>query len=232
MKKILSIGLVVFIACSSRLMAQTNSVAVAEPSANSIAVSIVYDGSGSMADTVAGADKQPTPKYLIANKAIGSIIKQLRDYSQKKQTTIQAGMVYFVDSKIHEAVPMSTLTPASSKLFTQWAGKFTVPAGGTPLGDAIRQAQAQLASSPSIHKHILVITDGASNTGMSPEKVMHGIRASDNPVPVYFVAFDISDKVFDRVKKEGATVVSASDEAQLNVQLSTILGQKILLEAE
>jgi hypothetical protein len=38
--------------------------------------------------------------------------------------------------------------------------------------------------------------------------------------------------VFGPVKAEGATVVSASDEAQLNVEINHILGQKILLEAE
>ena len=49
---------------------------------------------------------------------------------------------------------------------------------------------------------------------------------------VHFVAFDTNAKVFDPVKKLGATVVSASDEKQLNTQLEFILQRKILLEEE
>src|SRR5439155_1248405 len=49
---------------------------------------------------------------------------------------------------------------------------------------------------------------------------------------VKFVAFDVDAKVFDGVKKLGATVVGASDEAQLDSQLEFILQKKILLEDE
>jgi hypothetical protein len=51
-------------------------------------------------------------------------------------------------------------------------------------------------------------------------------------VSVHFVAFDVDAKVFDPVKKLGATVVGASDEKQLNTQLEYILQRKILLEEE
>ena len=43
---------------------------------------------------------------------------------------------------------------------------------------------------------------------------------------------DDATKVFDGVKKLGATVVGASDETQLNSQLEFILQKKILLEDE
>ena len=46
------------------------------------------------------------------------------------------------------------------------------------------------------------------------------------------VAFDVNAKVFDSAKKLGATVVSASDEKQLNTQLEFVLQRKILLEEE
>ena len=45
-------------------------------------------------------------------------------------------------------------------------------------------------------------------------------------------AFDVDAKVFDPVKKLGATVVGAADETQLNNQLQFILQKKILLEEE
>ena len=46
------------------------------------------------------------------------------------------------------------------------------------------------------------------------------------------MAFDVDAKVFDPVKKLGATVVGAADEKQLNTQLEFILQRKILLEEE
>jgi hypothetical protein len=51
-------------------------------------------------------------------------------------------------------------------------------------------------------------------------------------VSVHFVAFDVDAKVFEGVKKLGATVVGASNESQLNAQLGFILEKKILLEDE
>jgi hypothetical protein len=185
-----------------------------------------------MADKVPGADHKPAAKYLIANKAVTSIIRQLVAFSQDKHVKVQAGLVYFVGGKIHQGIPLLDLTPASGASFTDWARDFKTPAGGTPLGLAIEEARRQLASSHSLHQHILVITDGASNAGTPPETVVHDLRTGAHPIPVYFVAFDVTTRVFDKVKAEGATVVSASDEAQLNVEINHILGQKILLEAE
>lgn len=232
MKELLAAGIMVwFTACGLNAPAQTNSPA-AQTNSGGIAVSIVYDGSGSMADRVPGADRQPTPKYRIADKAVGSIIRQLVAFSQDKQVEVQAGLVYFVGGKIHQGIPLTSLTPASGGSFMDWARNFKTPSGGTPLGLAIRAAQRQLEPSHCLRKHILVITDGVSNSGISPDRVVRQIRASANPIPVYFVAFDINASVFDAVKAQGATVVSASDEAQLNVEINHILGQKILLEAE
>jgi hypothetical protein len=51
-------------------------------------------------------------------------------------------------------------------------------------------------------------------------------------IAFHFVAFDVDAKVFDSIKKQGATVVSAADEMQLDNQLEFILQRKILLEEE
>jgi hypothetical protein len=232
MKRLLAAGIIVlFNVCVLNSPAQTNA-ASAQTGTGGIAVSIVYDGSGSMRDSVPGADQQPTPKYLIANKAVASIIQQLVAFSQVKHTPVQAGLVYFVDGQIHEGIALADLTPASGAAFTDWTHNFKGPNGGTPLGKAMQAARRQLEQSHSLRKHMLVITDGASNSGISPDRVMREIRTSADSIPVYFVAFDMAASVFDRAKAEGATVVSASDEAQLNVEINHILGQKILLEAE
>jgi len=63
-------------------------------------------------------------------------------------------------------------------------------------------------------------------------KLKQQAEEKHTPVSVHFVAFDVDAKVFDSVKKLGATVFGASDEKQLNTQLEYILQRKILLEEE
>jgi hypothetical protein len=48
----------------------------------------------------------------------------------------------------------------------------------------------------------------------------------------HFVAFDVAASVFAPLKKQGATVVGAADEKELNGQLDFILEEKILLEKD
>jgi hypothetical protein len=236
MKTLLTIGILLV---GLGLWAQTNTASIpgattnaSAASAAGIAVMIVYDGSGSMADPVPGIDSKPTPKFFIANKAVNSIIRQLLAYSQGKHVEVQAGLVDFVGGKIQRPIPLLALTPETAKRFVAWTRDFRQPEGGTPLGAAILAAQKQLATSQCLHQHILVITDGMSNAGPPPEKVLKKLRNGDHPVPVYFVAFDVAADLFKPVKEEGAMVVSASDETQLNTEINAILGQKILLEAE
>jgi len=47
-----------------------------------VAVAIVYDTSGSMKEQVRDGAGNLTPKYVIANKAVNSIVKQLQAYSR------------------------------------------------------------------------------------------------------------------------------------------------------
>lgn len=75
-----------------------------------------------------------------------------------------------------------------------------------------------------------------NTAGPTPAAVMPKLKQQAEEkqmsVSVHFVAFDVDAKVFDSVKKLGATVVGASDEKQLNTQLEYILQRKILLEEE
>ena len=108
--------------------------------------------------------------------------------------------------------------------------------GNTPLGNALNAAAQAVLSSPLPRKHVLVITDGISNTGPPPAAVMPRLKQQaekqNSEVSVHFVAFDVDAKVFDPVKKLGVTVVGAANEQQLNSQLEFILKKKILLEEE
>ena len=83
---------------------------------------------------------------------------------------------------------------------------------------------------------MLVITDGVNTVGPTPAAALAQLQQEaqkkSTSVAVHFVAFDVDAKVFEGVKKLGATVVEASNENQLNTQLEFILEKKILLEDE
>jgi len=48
----------------------------------------------------------------------------------------------------------------------------------------------------------------------------------------HFIAFDVAANAFAPLKRQGATVVAAADEKQLNQQLDFVLEEKILLEKD
>ena len=73
---------------------------------------------------------------------------------------------------------------------------------------------------------------GTRNPPWSCPGIQKDAQAKQTSLSVHFVAFDVAASTFDAVKKQGATVVGAEDEKQLNSQLNYILQEKILLEDE
>jgi uncharacterized protein YegL len=197
--------------------------------APALALVILYDGSGSMRDRVPNVRGEPTPKYELADNAVITIAQRAQDYCANKHVTLDAGLVYFTNAKVKTGIPLQTF---DAKKFQDWAARFTSPEGGTPLGEGIKAASRMLAKSTALKKHILIVTDGESNVGESPQAVLRRMKNRQDLTSVYFVAFDVSAKVFNPVKDLGATVVSASNELELKTQIDSLLGKKILLEAE
>ena len=202
-----------------------------------LAVAIVYDTSGSMQEQVRDRDGKSAPKYVIANRALIAIAKQIQTFATNSASgtrrRIDAGLYVFQSPGARGAVKFG---PFDSRAIENWAGTFSSPSGNTPLGNAVNTAAQAVLKSPLSRKHVLVITDGINTTGPSPAVVIPKLRqqADQNhtSLSVHFVAFDVDAKVFEPVKKLGATVVGASDEKQLNGQLEFILQKKILLEEE
>jgi Mg-chelatase subunit ChlD len=194
-----------------------------------LALVILYDGSGSMRDKVPNVRGEPTPKYQLANNAVMTIAQKAQDYCTNKHVTIDAGLVYFTNAKVKVGIPLQSF---DLNAFQNWAKSFNSPDGGTPLGEGIKAANRMLAKSRAVKKHILIVTDGESNQGQSPQNVLKQMKSRQDLTSVYFVAFDVSAQVFNPVKNLGATVVSAADELQLKTQIDALLGKKILLEAE
>jgi hypothetical protein len=207
--------------------------AVAE---DGVALAIIYDTSGSMRESVKDSTGKPAPKYVIANRALTAIARQIQAFATNSTNgprKLDAGVFIFDHQSAREAVKFGPLDAAAIE---SWANDFSSPSGNTPLGNALVTASKSALDSPLNRKHILVITDGINTAGPTPDKVLPKLqtRATDQgaSLGVHFVAFDVDAKVFDGVKKQGATVVAAADEKQLDTQLQFILQKKILLEDE
>jgi len=219
-------------------VAITALVGTAFPAAaeDGVALAIIYDTSGSMRDSVKDTNGKSAAKYVIANRALTAIARQIQAFatnSANGQRKIDVGVFIFDQGNAKEAVKFGAFDQAAIE---NWARDFSNPSGNTPLGNALATASKYVLDSPLNRKHVLVITDGMNTAGPAPEKVLPSVqkRAADKgaSLGVHFVAFDVNAKVFDGVKKQGATVVAAADEKQLDSQLQFILQKKILLEDE
>jgi len=207
----------------------------AEP--EGVAVAIIYDTSGSMKDLVRDATGKSSPKYIIANRALKAVARQIQTFATNSTAgpprKVEVGLFVFKGDSARQAVPFG---PFDAAALVRFAQHFSEPSGNTPLGNALTLAGQAVLDSPLPHKHVLIITDGMNTAGPKPEETLPWLtrKAQDKggSVSVHFVAFDTDAKVFNPVKKQGATVVSASDEKQLNVQLDFIMQRKILLEEE
>ncbi len=225
-KAVLAGGLVLAAAAGTMRAAETEGVALA----------IVYDTSGSMKESVAAAGGRTSPKYLIANRALEGITRQLQAFITNTAAgprQVSAALIVFTGEGAREAVPFG---PFDAPAFLSWGRSFRQPEGGTPLGRALTKASDVVLASSLPRKHVLVITDGMNTVGPDPASVLPSIRQKaaqkGAAVSVHFVAFDVDAKEFAGVKKLDATVVSAANESQLNTQLQFILQKKILLEDE
>jgi hypothetical protein len=202
-----------------------------------VALAIVYDTSGSMADPVPDGSGHMSPKYVIANRALQAVAAHLQAFATHpppgETRDVRAGLFVFNNQGARVALPFGRFDAAALQA---WARDFKKPKGGTPLGTTLSTAAEAVLKSGLSRKHVLVITDGESNVGPVPAAVIPGLlrqaAEAHTTLALHFVAFDVDASVFSPVKRLGATVVSAANETQLNEQLGFILEKKILLEEE
>jgi hypothetical protein len=200
-----------------------------------VAVAIVLDTSGSMAQTVLNRQKKPEAKYVIANRALQSVVKRLEAFSTNQATSknlsLETSLIVFVDGKSSTVIPLSPFNP---ELFQTWLQRNSRPNGGTPLGESLRSAADALFASKAQRRHVMVITDGENTVGPDPVTILPQIQKQAEQknafIGVHFIAFDVAARVFDQLKAKGATVLAAADESQLQNQLAFILEKKVLLE--
>ena len=199
-----------------------------------VALAILYDTSGSMKDNVPDSSGSRSPKYVIANRALMAVVKQIQAFATNGSAgprRIDVGLFTFEKGTAKEVVKFG---PFDAGAIESFAKDFSNPNGGTPLGNALQKVSQAVLNSPLPRKHVLVITDGINTVGPDPAQVLPGINRKaeqqKQAVFVHFIAFDVDAAIFDPIKKQGATVVGAANESQLNSQLDFILQNQILLE--
>lgn len=231
MKKISSLAVLTVLA-----VAGFASVRAAAAEEGGIALAIVYDTSGSMRDPVTDQAGGTTPKFMVANRALMAVAKQIQAFATNTSAgprKIDAGLFVFQGEGVREAVKFG---PFDAAALEDFARHFRNPNGNTPLGNALASAARTVFNSPFPRKHVLIITDGLNTAGPKPEAVLPRLQkqaaGKQVTLSVHFVAFDVDAKQFELLKQQGATVVGAANEQQLNSQLDFILQRKILLEAE
>jgi hypothetical protein len=221
------------------LMMHAVFLAAAEPSTevtdNSVALAIVMDTSGSMQQSVLNQQKKPEAKYLIANRALLAIVNRLEAFTTNqtagKSVKLDTGLIIFERGSSAVAIPLGPFNPQPLR---EWARNFNRPEGNTPLGEALRVASQNLLNSKAKRKHVIIITDGENTSGPDPATALPQVQKEaerkNAVLGVHFIAFDVAAKVFDKVKANGATVLAAANESQLQNQLAFILENKVLLE--
>src|SRR5438093_13697923 len=94
-----------------------------------VALAIIYDTSGSMREPVRDTNGKPTPKYLIANRALESIANQIQLFATNKSALaprkIDAGLFVFNANSAREAIKFG---PFDAEAFRQWARNYSNPA--------------------------------------------------------------------------------------------------------
>jgi Ca-activated chloride channel family protein len=198
-----------------------------------IAIAIVYDTSGSMNAPVKDSAGKWTPKFMIGNRAVENIVSRLEKFAATSPKKLQVGLYTFALQGGKEVVPMGPFAPAKVR---DWVASYKKPDGGTPLGNATAEAAEKLLKIKAGARHVLVITDGENTIGPKPEEKIAALNKiamkTGDFVAFHFIAFDVNASVFAAIKKEGATLLSAADEKQLNERLTFVLEEKILLEKE
>jgi len=210
---------------------------VARAEETRIALAMVYDTSGSMKESVRDGSGKSAPKYVVANRALDAVVNRLQTFQAKQSAAggkgLRAGLFVFDGNGAKEAVKFG---PFDAEALHGWAKTFVNPSGPTPLGAAVEAAGGALLASDAQTRHVLVITDGINTAGPDPAKVIADLnKAAERKNAVlffHFIAFDVNANVFAPIKKQGATIVAAANEKQLNDQLEFLLEEKILLEKE
>jgi Mg-chelatase subunit ChlD len=206
--------------------------AAAEPR-DGLAAAIVIDVSGSMEEEVTGEGGRDLPKIDVARRAARDLVDQFARYAEEHPSEpVLLGLYEFSErSGQPDCRPVFPMGRPDRKRAADAIASMRAR-GGTPIGNAMVIAKGELDATGLARRHLLVVTDGENTDGFEPEAVAAAInrRPESERPSVYFVAFDIDARRFDRVRESGALVLGAANARDLNSTLDSLLRGQILLE--
>lgn len=197
-----------------------------------LAAAILIDVSGSMDDEVRAAGGRER-KIEVARRAARDLVEQFARYADDHPgETVLLGLYEFSErSGQPDCRPVIEMAkPDRSR--ADDALKRMRAQGGTPIGNAMITAKNELDATGLTRRHLLVVTDGENTDGFAPDDVTAVInkRPESERPSIYFVAFDIDERRFTRVRDAGALLLGATDARDLNDTLDTLLRGQILVE--
>ncbi len=93
-----------------------------------VALAIIYDTSGSMHDAVRDSTGRSSPKYIIANRALVAVAKQIQAFATSNAggapRKVEAGLFVFSGDSAREAVKFG---PFDAAALEQFARSFSSP---------------------------------------------------------------------------------------------------------
>ena len=198
-----------------------------------LAAAIAIDVSGSMDDRVTGEDGRRARKIDVARRAARELAVQFAAYAAAHpDEPVRLGLYEFSrrdnQPDCRPIVPMGPPDVAKAEA----ALARLDPEGGTPIGQAMVAAKLALDGTGLARRHLLVVSDGENTDGFKPEDVAAAIaqRPDGEKPSIYFVAFDIEARRFNRVRDAGGLVLAAANAKELNDTLDMLLSGKILVE--
>lgn len=203
------------------------------PQREGLAAAILIDVSGSMEEDVRGQDGQEEEKIEIARRAARDLVEQFTRYADEHpDEPVLLGLYEFSErSGQPDCRAVIQMGPPDRARARQALASMRAQ-GGTPIGNAMITAKRELDATGLTRRHLLVVTDGENTDGFAPDDVTAAInRRPENERPsIYFVAFDIAERRFARVRDAGALLLGAADAPELNATLDSLLRGQIFVE--
>jgi Ca-activated chloride channel family protein len=198
-----------------------------------LAAAILIDVSGSMDEDVRGEGGRREAKIEIARRAARDLVEQFARYADDhRDERVLLGLYEFSErSGEADCRPVIPMAPPDRSAADRALAAMRAR-GGTPIGNAMIIAKRELDATGLARRHLLVVTDGENTDGFTPDDVTAAInrRPEVERPSIYFVAFDIEERRFARVREAGALLLGASDARELNSTLDSLLRGQILIE--
>lgn len=203
------------------------------PQREGLAAAILIDVSGSMEDEVRGESGREEEKIDIARRAARHLVEQFARYADDHPNEpVLLGLYEFSERSgqpdCRAVIPMGRPDRArADRALNSMRAR-----GGTPIGNAMITGKRELDATGLSRRHLLVVTDGENTDGFDPEAVTAAInrRPEAERPSIYFVAFDIEARRFEKVRDTGALLLGASNARELNSTLDSLLRGQILIE--